>query len=87
VKESNVVGMPVEKQAREGQTGTHSGRMKRNGQRHAALGRRNSARNAQERQKTGRDRPQGKRKRAEKDSRGIYNRHRHIAGGRRGGQT
>ena len=67
----------MEKQAREEQTWTHSRRMKRNSQRHAAEGRRSFTRKAQERQKRGRNGPQGKkRKRAAKDGRGLTHRHR-----------
>jgi hypothetical protein len=59
--------MVMRQQATEGHTGMHSRRMKRVSQRHRARGRRTLAKNKQERQKTGRDTPQGgKRRRAEK---------------------
>jgi len=71
-----MVVLPMERQAREGQTGMHSRRMKRNSQRHAARRRRGVSRKAQERHKRGRDRPQAKRRSTAKASRGISHRHR-----------
>ncbi len=67
-----MVVLPVEKQAREGQTGTHSRRMKRNSKRHRAQGRRTLARNLYRkdiREAATNNRSRGKRQQVEEEER------------------